>query len=280
MDVYGNVTLDYAHSIQSYVDRFDFNEAPLRSFYWPFFGGWIYLATIFSLQSIITKPWTLKYFSVFHNLFLCLLSLAMLLGIFASVIKISVIKGPFYAYCDVPSHPLGINDTGSLTFWCYVFYASKYYEMVDTIILVLKKKPLTLVHVYHHFIVPHLFWSLLETKTTSHWILVAANCAVHVAMYYYYMVFTLGYDVWWKRYLTQMQIVQFFMDIMSTWPALMSIFVFDSWTCQGQLWPVIFGHLVGLSFIYLFTAFYISTYRAQKRKAREEAASKNTKKTQ
>ena len=40
----------------------------------------------------------------------------------------------------------------------FIFYLSKYYEFLDTILLVLKKKPLDFLHCYHHAIVPTGCW--------------------------------------------------------------------------------------------------------------------------
>lgn len=38
---------------------------------------------------------------------------------------------------------------------------------------------------------------------------IIANSFVHLVMYYYYLQQTLLIDVWWKKYLTQLQMVQF-----------------------------------------------------------------------
>src|SRR5690606_8883501 len=112
-----------------------------------------------------------------------------------NVFLVAMKKGWFYVYCDDPRHPDGTMETGPVAFWCYVFYASKYYEMFDTVLICLKKRPLTFVHVYHHFIVPIFFWMLLDTGTTGQWILAVNNCFVHIIMYYYYFIRTLGHDV-------------------------------------------------------------------------------------
>jgi hypothetical protein len=58
-----------------------------------------------------------------------------------------------------------------------------------------------------------LCWSQLYWHSTTMWVPIGLNLCVHVAMYYYYAVTTLGYKVWWKRHLTTMQIVQFVIDV-------------------------------------------------------------------
>lgn len=42
---------------------------------------------------------------------------------------------------------------GPLFFWSYIYYLSKYYEFLDTVILALKGKPLSFLHVSHHALV-------------------------------------------------------------------------------------------------------------------------------
>ena len=44
--------------------------------------------------------------------------------------------------------------TGPLHFWCYIFYLSKYYEMVDTAILIARRKRIIPLHALHHAFIP------------------------------------------------------------------------------------------------------------------------------
>ncbi len=254
--------MDYLQQAQAYIDDFSFFTTPLSAFSIPVVGTALYLIVIFSLQAIIKRPHPLKLFTALHNWFLCVLSSAMTIGILMNVIPFATNFGLMHAYCDRvgPQHPHFNMNHGALAFWCFVFYFSKFYEMVDTLLMVLKQRPLTLVHVYHHFIVPYLFWIFLYTDTTGHWSLAFNNSLVHVFMYYYYMMTTLGYTVWWKRYLTMMQIVQFFIDMFATWPHLLFLRAFGIWDCRGSMYAVYFGQAIGISFVYLFTTFYVRSY--------------------
>jgi len=96
------------------------------------------------------------------------------------------------------------------------------------------------------------------------------------------MMVTLGYSFWWKKYLTQLQIVQFFFDMMCTWPGILAMKFLGNWHCSGEWWTVWFGQGVGISFIILFTSFYLEEYNQRKKliakkekekeKEKEEAA--------
>ena len=45
------------------------------------------------------------------------------------------------------------ETAGPMQYCLYIFYTSKFYELLDTVLMVLKKKPLGFLHVYHHTIV-------------------------------------------------------------------------------------------------------------------------------
>jgi len=248
--------------MQDYIDNFWFRSAPFSSIWTPVIGTSLYLLGIYVLQMVVKKRHDLVMVTAIHNLFLCLLSAAMMTGMIVHLTPFVKHFGWFHVFCDAngPPHPELNMNYGGMCFWCYVFYVSKFYEMVDTILLVMKKRPLTLVHVYHHFIVPYLFWTFMNTETTGHWMLAFNNSLVHVFMYYYYMMTTLGYSVWWKKYLTQLQIVQFFVDMFVTWPHLLFMRALQLWDCKGSTWSVYMGQYIGVSFIVLFTLFYMDTY--------------------
>jgi hypothetical protein len=93
-------------------------------------------------------------------------------------------------------------------------------------------------------------------------ILVVANSFVHVLMYYYYSMATVGRTVWWKKYITQAQIVQFIIDLTATWPY--PFLYFSAAGCSGSMRGWLFGQAVGLSFFKLFRDFYLRSYQSSR----------------
>ncbi|KAL3242601.1 hypothetical protein MRX96_047705 [Rhipicephalus microplus] len=86
------------------------------------------------------------------------------------------------------------------------------------------------------------------------------NVFIHIIMYSYYFMATLGPGVrkylWWKKYLTTMQIIQFVLIMMH-----MSIPLFVDCGFPKQL--IIVGNLQTFLILCLFVNFYIKTYVAK-----------------
>lgn len=98
----------------------------------------------------------------------------------------------------------------------YLFMLSRLVEWLDTIFFCLRKRErqITKLHVFHHSFVPTLSWFYLKfypDVTMAFFPLV--NTMVHTIMYFYYFLANFGPKMqaylWWKKYLTSLQIAQF-----------------------------------------------------------------------
>jgi len=204
-----------------------------------------------------------------HNGLLAAFSLIVFVGQVYETFMYSQRVGWYPVFCAQE----GSRAKGPLYFWVYIFYLSKYYEFLDTVLLVLKKKPLDFLHCYHHAIVPTGCWL---GWTGWYMPLITAcifNSSVHTVMYYYYCLATLGIRVWWKKFVTVFQIVQFFSGAFFT-VAFYFIYFKDvrfvetdsSYTvtfskgCSGRLSSVFLVAFINLSFLGLFISFYTKTY--------------------
>jgi len=222
------------------------------------------------------KPYTLAIAGTIHNIILCIWSFIMCYGIITDIIPLVKENGIFWLLCD-DKHVKVMK--GRLWYWCYIYYLSKYYELFDTILLVFKKKPLVLLHVYHHCVIVILSWSWLQGEWPLCWWGIAFNTLIHVIMYYYYAASIWGYKPWWKRYLTSMQLTQFYSVFINIWLFLYVSMQYSSfwkfsdlfdiskgWNtvngyCAGDLRSAIISQLVNITFIALFRDFYRKNYK-------------------
>ena len=74
------------------------------------------------------------------------------------------------------------------SFWYWIFVCSKVVEFGDTIFIVLRKRPLTFLHVYHHVsVLLFCLHAFLACSAPERWFGVM-NYVVHSFMYTYYFV--------------------------------------------------------------------------------------------
>ncbi|EGC28573.1 hypothetical protein DICPUDRAFT_159984 [Dictyostelium purpureum] len=226
----------------------------------------VYLITIFSIKFFMRnrKPFSLKNITILHNIILCLWSLAMCVGIIYEVIKRSVAEGsPLFTFCEAAKG----YDNGVSYYWSYIFYISKFYELLDTVIIVLKKKPLIFLHVYHHCIVVWLCWYFLYSGWNLQLWVVFLNTFVHVFMYYFYFQSARGISVWWKKYITKIQILQFCCLGVA---GVLHVTAINTVGCVTHYPCFAAAYSINFSFLFLFTQFYKKSYSGPK-KAQEVA---------
>lgn len=138
-------------------DDFVWDErTPLRDWRYPIFAGLLYVACLLTIQRAMKsrQPYKLKGVTAAHNGILCIFSIVIFAGQSYETAKAVGRIGAHDVFCWQTPGPA----TGRLYFWSYLFYLSKYYELLDTVLLVLKKKPLDFLHCYHHSIVPFSAW--------------------------------------------------------------------------------------------------------------------------
>ncbi|KAF2715626.1 hypothetical protein K504DRAFT_367785 [Pleomassaria siparia CBS 279.74] len=98
-----------------------------------------------------------------------------------------------------------------LAFWGWFFYLSKFYEVLDTAIIIAKGKRSSTLQTYHHAGAMLCMWAGMRYMSPPIWMFVLVNSGVHAMMYTYYTVSALGVRVPQvvKRTLTTLQITQF-----------------------------------------------------------------------
>jgi len=102
-----------------------------------------------------------------------------------------------------------------VAYYGWLFYLSKFYEVVDTFIILAKGKRSSLLQTYHHAGAMFCLWAGIRYMSTPIWLFVQFNSGIHALMYTYYTIAALGYRVpnRIKQVLTTMQISQFVIGV-------------------------------------------------------------------
>ncbi|KAG6592792.1 Elongation of very long chain fatty acids protein [Phytophthora cinnamomi] len=139
----------------------------------------------------------------------------------------------------------------------YLFYLSKMLDLCDTFFIVVGKKwrQLSFLHVYHHLSVLLMYYVVFRVaQDGDSYASIVLNGFVHTIMYTYYFVSAHTRDIWWKRYLTLIQLVQFVtMNVQG--------YLMYSRQCPGMppKIPLIYLAYVQ-SLFWLFVNFYVRSY--------------------
>ncbi|XP_063488477.1 very long chain fatty acid elongase 2 isoform X5 [Symphalangus syndactylus] len=141
-----------------------------------------------------------------YNLGITLLSTYML-----AELLLSTWEGGYNLQCqDLTSAGEADIRVAKVLWW---YYFSKSVEFLDTIFFVLRKKTsqITFLHVYHHASMFNIWWCVLNwIPCGQSFFGPTLNSFIHILMYSYYglSVFpSMHKYLWWKKYLTQAQLV-------------------------------------------------------------------------
>ena len=149
-------------------------------------------------------------------------------------------------------------DQGALVLW-ELTLLSRYFDFFDSLFFVCRKKldHLSVLHVTHHTLVPIIVWFAGKFEPTPMVVFAGyINLPIHVIMYSYYGFSTfpkLKKYLWWKKYLTTIQIAQFCLDLVHSLQTIYFPF------CKYHTLTYI-QTAFSLTFLYLFCQFYLRSY--------------------
>ncbi|XP_028902935.1 elongation of very long chain fatty acids protein 4 [Ornithorhynchus anatinus] len=208
------------------------------------------------------EPFQMRLVLILYNFGMVLLNLF----IFKELFLGSYAAG--YSYiCQSVDYSNNVHEVRiAAALWWY--FVSKGIEYFDTVFFILRKKnnQVSFLHVYHHCTMFTLWWIGIKWVAGGQAFFGAQlNSFIHVIMYSYYALAALGPQIqkylWWKRYLTMLQLVQFHVTIGHTAMSLYTNCPFPRW----MHWALI---VYAISFIFLFLNFYYQTYNQPKRSAK------------
>lgn len=152
-------------------------------------------------------------------------------------------------------------DQAGLVLW-ELTLLSRYFDFFDSLFFVCRKKfsHLSVLHVAHHTLVPIIVWFAGKFEPTP--IVVFAgyiNLPIHMIMYTYYCLSTfpkLRQYLWWKKYLTTIQIIQFCVDLVHSLQVV--YYPFHNYHTMTYIQTAF-----SVTFLYLFCQFYLRSYMSR-----------------
>ncbi|KAJ8732297.1 hypothetical protein PYW08_015027 [Mythimna loreyi] len=200
------------------------------------------------------RPFELKLPIMLYNIFQILLS------VFLVYEGLNYLLMEDYSFgCDpfINSDDTRVTRTAVCS-WFYFF--GKLTELLDTVFFVFRKKSrqISTLHLYHHSMVAISSWGATKYFPVGPFILIGTlNSFVHILMYTYYFIAGLGPQyqkyLWWKKYVTLIQLTQFLVVITHNTNALFH-------DCNYPKHVHIFCIVNTSLLFYMFSNFYYNTY--------------------
>lgn len=158
--------------------------------------------------------------------------------------------------CTDPEQSMGASIT---CVWVLFFVISKVPELFDTFFIVVHKKPLILLHWYHHATVLLCTWQTLVSHSPAGIIYVSMNYGVHSVMYFYYFLMAIKCKPKWLKpqWITMAQIAQMVVGCVTSVAAF-------SLTSKKECWAEFENNsailIMYFSYFLLFTQFFLNRF--------------------
>ncbi len=209
------------------------------------------------------KPFDLKWPLAAWNLFLSVFSAY---GAFRTVPHM-LYRITHYTFEEtVCEHVYSSYGCGAAGFAVTLFIWSKIPELIDTVFIVLRKKPLIFLHWYHHVTVLLFCWNAYVTESSAGLYFVSMNYTVHAVMYFYYYLQAIkAIPKWFPSWIiTLMQISQM---IVGTVVVAASFYYYykggDKYgpgECNNEPSNLAVGGVIYASYLYLFVEFAVKRF--------------------
>ncbi|KAL5015665.1 hypothetical protein ScPMuIL_005254 [Solemya velum] len=205
------------------------------------------------------KPFDLRWLMVIYNLSLVGLSVYMfleiLLGVLDANYDLLCAKFDKESWADPKERRIA-----NVLWW---YFISKAIELNDTVLMILRKKfnQVTFLHWFHHATMLNIWWWVMMFIGGGQcWFGSCLNCLVHVAMYSYYglsAIPALKGKLWWKKYITRFQLIQFCCTLSHTLSGFYRGCGYPMWGQHLLAWYMVL-------MLILFANFYIHEYIKRK----------------
>lgn len=254
-----------------YINKIEksFNPIELKEIFYKnyltisFISGSLYLLTLRYLTKFMEKrpAYNLKNTLILWNTFLSTFSIIATIKVTPGIINTFKEEGFKSLYCSQK-----LFYFQPYTFWGCAFTISKIFEFFDTVLLILRKKPVIFLHWYHHVFTMFYCFHMLSNFIAGTFINMYLNAIVHSFMYTYYTVAAtklVRIPKFISISLTSIQILQFILD---TFGVLSQTFYYATSECSIDLKTIVMSLIMFVSYWYLFSQMFVKKYLNSKPK--------------
>lgn len=214
------------------------------------------------LKAVGAPPIFMRKVAAMWNLFLSVVSFFMLMGVGLPFGADILRRGAQASICDENHWHFNSGANGCI-FWAYVFALSKYAELVDTVFLLLRQRPVPFLHWWHHTTVLLFTWFAEYHHMSAGYVFICVNAFVHCFMYFYYFLSEMGRRPGPRvaMAITVIQITQMFIGIATIGSAMYWYYVLNL-NCSNSAPQAMFisGIIMYGSYLFLFVRFFINRY--------------------
>jgi elongation of very long chain fatty acids protein 6 len=221
-----------------------------------------YLVCVFAGQRLMSEraKFSLRPALAVWNLLLSAVTILMASRIVPEFARRWADRGFQYAVCD---NSFTATPAALMVAW---FSLSKFPEFGDTAFIVLKKRPLILLHYWHHTSVAFYSWWSFQYGSGNGLFFQAMNTVVHSLMYPWYMASAMGYPLRAiAPFITFIQIVQMVLGLGLSVYTLYLVKA-EGESCMTPEWLAWVGAGIYLSYFVLFSIFFADKYMNKKSK--------------
>jgi hypothetical protein len=247
---HANFELDFLNAQEwSLVSRVHHYAAPFAAVAYVFF---VFIGTRFMASR---KPFDLRGVLFFWNLFLTVFSAISTLRLVPHILYGFWINDISYFFCRNAYDSFARGPSG---LWASLFIYSKFFELLDTVFLVLRRKPVSFLHWFHHATVLMYCWHALQYQMPTGIFFAAMNSVVHSVMYAYYTIAAVTRPPKWGMFVTIIQILQMFIGMFIT--AYHYYLIKHVPNCNGSMENLTAACIMYTAYMLLFVEFFVSRY--------------------
>jgi hypothetical protein len=221
-------------------------------------AGYLWMCYYGRIFMTYRKPFDLRVPLAYWNLLLSMFSFA---GMFRTIPVLIHNLHSMSLVDNLCTDPRISFGTGACGLWVQLFVYSKIPELLDTVFIIARKKPLIFLHWYHHVTVLLFCWHSYATEASTGLFFVTMNYSVHAAMYGYYYLMAIGAKPVWFNPVT-ITICQIAQMIVGTVLCVISFVLLmkGDENCAVKKENVIAGAIMYGSYLYLFCEFAVRRF--------------------